>query len=56
VSDRPLVFRAGDAVPIERGAGVRTVPLVGGRDVTRTICVTGETVEHLSDQDRRTTG
>jgi mannose-6-phosphate isomerase-like protein (cupin superfamily) len=26
----------------------------GGRDVTRTICATGETFEHLSERDRRT--
>ena len=26
----------------------------GGRDVTRTLCATGETVEHLSEHDRRT--
>jgi HTH-type transcriptional regulator, repressor for puuD len=24
----------------------------GGRDVTRTICATGETFEHLSERDR----
>ena len=27
----------------------------GGRDVTRTICATGETFEHLSEQDRGAT-
>jgi 3-isopropylmalate dehydrogenase len=36
-----------------RGDGpMRIYWVYGGRDVTRTICATGETVEHLSDQDR----
>ncbi|HEX8134593.1 MAG TPA: isocitrate/isopropylmalate family dehydrogenase, partial [Actinomycetes bacterium] len=36
-----------------RGAGpMRIYWVYGGRRVTRTICATGETFEHLSDQDR----
>lgn len=30
--------------------------IYGGLEVTRTICATGETVEHLSEQDRSTVG
>jgi HTH-type transcriptional regulator, repressor for puuD len=40
-----------------RGSTEMTIYWVyGGRDVTRTICATGETVEHLSDADRGVTG
>jgi HTH-type transcriptional regulator, repressor for puuD len=36
-----------------RGEGpMRIYWVYGGREVTRTICATGETVEHLSEQDR----
>ena len=36
-----------------RGDGpMRIYWVYGGRDVTRTICATGETVEHLSERDR----
>jgi 3-isopropylmalate dehydrogenase len=36
-----------------RGQGpMRIYWVYSGREVTRTICATGETVEHLSDQDR----
>jgi 3-isopropylmalate dehydrogenase len=36
-----------------RGQGpMRIYWVYGGREVTRTICATGETVEHLSDRDR----
>jgi HTH-type transcriptional regulator, repressor for puuD len=36
-----------------RGNGpMRIYWVYGGRDVTRTICATGETFEHLSEQDR----
>jgi HTH-type transcriptional regulator, repressor for puuD len=39
-----------------RGQGLMRIYWVyGGRDVTRTICATGETVEHLSEADRGTT-
>jgi mannose-6-phosphate isomerase-like protein (cupin superfamily) len=39
-----------------RGAGIMRIYWVyGGRDVTRTICATGETFEHLSEQDRGAT-
>jgi len=39
-----------------RGAGMmRIYWAYGGRDVTRTICATGVTVEHLSEQDRGAT-
>ena len=39
-----------------RGEGSMTIYWVyGGRDVTRTITATGETVEHLSDADRGAT-
>ena len=38
---------------INRGAGRMTILWIyGGREVTRTIVATGETFEHLSDQDR----
>jgi HTH-type transcriptional repressor of puuD len=38
---------------INRGAGqLRILWVYGGRDVTRTICATGETFEHLSARDR----
>ena len=38
---------------INRGAGqLRILWVYGGRDVTRTICATGETFEHLSERDR----
>jgi 3-isopropylmalate dehydrogenase len=38
---------------VNRGAGpLRIYWVYGGREVTRTICATGETVEHLSEQDR----
>jgi HTH-type transcriptional repressor of puuD len=41
---------------VNRGDGpMRIYWVYGGRDVTRTICATGETVEHLSDQDRGAT-
>lgn len=40
---------------VNRGPGeMRIFWVYGGRDVTRTICATGETVEHLSEADRRT--
>jgi quercetin dioxygenase-like cupin family protein len=39
-----------------RGTGqMRIYWVYGGRDVTRTICATGETFEHLSEQDRSAT-
>jgi len=42
---------------INRGAGrMRIYWVYGGRDVTRTMCATGKTVAHLSDQDRGATG
>ena len=38
---------------VNRGEGpMRIYWVYGGREVTRTICETGETVEHLSEQDR----
>ena len=38
---------------LNRGAGqLRILWVYGGRDVTRTICATGETFEHLSARDR----
>jgi HTH-type transcriptional regulator, repressor for puuD len=38
---------------VNRGDGsMRIYWVYGGRAVTRTICATGETVEHLSEQDR----
>ncbi|MFN8526956.1 MAG: cupin domain-containing protein [Chloroflexota bacterium] len=38
---------------INRGKGTMRIYWVyGGRDVTRTICATGETFEHLSEKDR----
>lgn len=41
---------------INRGQGpMRIYWVYGGRDVTRTICATGETVEHLSPRDRGAT-
>lgn len=41
---------------INRGEGEMTIYWVyGGRDVTRTICATGETFVHLSDLDRGAT-
>jgi 3-isopropylmalate dehydrogenase len=41
---------------VNRGNGwMRIYWVYGGREVTRTICATGETVEHLSDQDRGAT-
>ena len=40
---------------VNRGDGVlRFHWTYGGRDITRTICATGETVAHLSDSDRFT--
>jgi HTH-type transcriptional regulator, repressor for puuD len=42
---------------INRGRGrMRIYWVYGGRDVTRTICETGETIEHLSHRDRRALG
>lgn len=39
-----------------RGTGEMTIYWVyGGRDVTRTIAATGQTIEHLSDADRGAT-
>lgn len=62
IGDETLDLTAGDAtwaaagVPhrfVNRGDGeMRIYWVYGGRHVTRTICATGETVEHLSDQDR----
>ena len=41
---------------INRGVGqMRIYWVYGGRDVTRTICATGETFEHLSERDRGAT-
>ena len=41
---------------INRGQGqMRIYWVYGGRDVTRTIVATGETFEHLSEQDRGAT-
>ncbi len=41
---------------INRGRGTMRIYWVyGGRDVTRTICATGETFEHLSEKDRGAT-
>ena len=41
---------------INRGPGqMRIYWVYGGRDVTRTICATGETFEHLSEKDRGAT-
>ena len=41
---------------INRGVGqMRIYWVYGGRDVTRTICATGETFEHLSEKDRGAT-
>ena len=41
---------------INRGRGqMRIYWVYGGRDVTRTICATGETFEHLSEKDRGAT-
>jgi HTH-type transcriptional regulator, repressor for puuD len=38
---------------VNRGEGpMRIYWVYGGREVTRTICATGETFEHLSEQDR----
>ena len=38
---------------VNRGTGrMRIYWVYGGREVTRTICATGETVEHLSERDR----
>jgi quercetin dioxygenase-like cupin family protein len=62
VGDTSIDLVAGEAtwVPsgiphrfINRGAGEMAIYWVyGGREVTRTICATGETFEHLSAQDR----
>lgn len=41
---------------VNRGSGTMAIYWVyGGREVTRTICATGKTVVHLSDEDRGTT-
>lgn len=41
---------------VNRGAtAMRILWVYGGRNVTRTICATGETFEHLSDRDRGAT-
>jgi mannose-6-phosphate isomerase-like protein (cupin superfamily) len=65
IGDERFDLVAGDAtwVPAgvphrfaNRGTGVMRIYWVyGGRDVTRTICATGVTVEHLSEQDRGAT-
>jgi quercetin dioxygenase-like cupin family protein len=62
IGDETFDLIAGDAtwaaagVPhrfANRGDGeMRIYWVYGGRYVTRTICATGETVEHLSEQDR----
>lgn len=62
IGDESYDLVAGDAtwapagVPhrfINRGEGeMRIYWVYGGRAVTRTICATGETFEHLSEQDR----
>jgi HTH-type transcriptional regulator, repressor for puuD len=62
IGDKTFDLVAGDAtwaaagVPhrfANRGDGeMRIYWVYGGRHVTRTICATGETVEHLSEQDR----
>lgn len=62
VADDRFELQAGDVtwvpsgVPhcfINRGQGqMRIYWVYGGRDVTRTISATGETVEHLSERDR----
>ena len=42
---------------VNRGPGpMRIYWVYGGRNVTRTICATGETVEHLSERDRGAEG
>lgn len=65
IGDERFDLEAGEAtwvrsgVPhcfINRGTTAMTIYWVyGGRDVTRTICATGETFEHLSDADRTAT-
>ena len=65
IDDRRFDLFAGQAtwVPagvahcfINRGATPMTIYWVyGGRDITRTICATGETFEHLSESDRGAT-
>jgi HTH-type transcriptional repressor of puuD len=62
VEESVLILEPGDAtwapagVPhrfVNRGEGpMRIYWVYGGREVTRTICATGETFEHLSEQDR----
>lgn len=62
IGDQAIDIGAGEAtwVPagcphrfINRGRGEMSIYWVyGGRDVTRTIVATGETFEHLSDNDR----
>ncbi len=42
---------------MNRGQGrMRIYWVYGGRDVTRTICETGETIEYLSESDRGALG
>ena len=65
IGDSSFELQAGDVtwapagVPhrfANRGAGpMRIYWVYGGRYVTRTICATGVTVEHLSEQDRGAT-
>ena len=56
VNDATWVPRAVPHCFINRGAGrMRIYWVYGGRYVTRTICATGKTVEHLSAEDRGAT-